>query len=53
LRDVLSDPHVGSFGVIAIALQLLAKLVLLRDLDAVFWLVPLPWRRGSGLWSGH
>lgn len=29
LREVLADPHVGSFGVTAIALQLLAKLVLL------------------------
>ncbi|WP_037472571.1 adenosylcobinamide-GDP ribazoletransferase, partial [Sphingobium sp. ba1] len=29
LRAVLSDPHVGSFGVVAIALQLIAKLVLL------------------------
>lgn len=30
LRAVLADPHMGSFGVIAIALQLIAKLVLLR-----------------------
>lgn len=29
LREVLADPHVGSFGATAIALQLLAKLVLL------------------------
>ncbi|WP_260925263.1 adenosylcobinamide-GDP ribazoletransferase [Novosphingobium sp. 9] len=30
LRAVLADPHVGSFGVTAIALQLIAKLVLLH-----------------------
>jgi len=32
LRAVLSDPHVGSFGVVAIALQLIAKLILLHTL---------------------
>jgi adenosylcobinamide-GDP ribazoletransferase len=32
LLAVLADPHVGSFGVTAIALQLLAKLVLLHGL---------------------
>ena len=32
LRAVLSDPHVGSFGVGAIVLQLIAKLVLLHAL---------------------
>jgi adenosylcobinamide-GDP ribazoletransferase len=30
LHAVLADPHIGSFGVVAIVLQLLAKLVLLR-----------------------
>ena len=30
LSAVLADPHIGSFGVVAIVLQLLAKLVLLR-----------------------
>ncbi len=30
LSAVLADPHIGSFGVVAITLQLLAKLVLLR-----------------------
>jgi adenosylcobinamide-GDP ribazoletransferase len=30
LSAVLSDPHIGSFGATAIALQLIAKLVLLR-----------------------
>lgn len=34
LPAVLADPHVGSFGVTAIALQLLAKLVLLHGLIA-------------------
>jgi adenosylcobinamide-GDP ribazoletransferase len=32
LRAVLSDPHVGSFAVVAIALQLAAKLVLIHAL---------------------
>jgi adenosylcobinamide-GDP ribazoletransferase len=32
LSAVLADPHIGSFGVTAIALQLLAKLVLLHQL---------------------
>ncbi|MEJ2458644.1 MAG: adenosylcobinamide-GDP ribazoletransferase [Novosphingobium sp.] len=30
LSAVLADPHIGSFGVTAIALQLIAKLILLR-----------------------
>ena len=30
LSAVLADPHIGSFGVVAIVLQLLAKLILLR-----------------------
>ncbi|MDZ3831473.1 MAG: adenosylcobinamide-GDP ribazoletransferase [Sphingopyxis sp.] len=34
LRAVLADPHVGSFGVTAIALQIAAKLVLLHALIA-------------------
>jgi len=32
---VLRDPHIGAFGVMAIALQLIAKLVLLADLSGV------------------
>src|SRR3546814_8049336 len=32
LLGVLGDPHVGSFAVVAIALQLIAKLVLLHAL---------------------
>lgn len=37
LSAVLADPHIGSFGVVAIGLQLLAKLVLLR-----LWLEACP-----------
>lgn len=39
LRAVLADPHVGSFGAVAIALQLIAKLVLLHALvERSLWL---------------
>lgn len=41
LLAVLADPHVGSFGVTAIALQLLCKLVLLHGLLEHGWFVPL------------
>lgn len=47
LLEVMKDPHIGSFGVIVIVLQLLAKLVLLyllaRDGDtlALLGLIPL------------
>ncbi|MCJ2183973.1 adenosylcobinamide-GDP ribazoletransferase [Novosphingobium sp. 1949] len=34
LRAILADPHIGSFGAIAIALQVVAKLVLLHALVA-------------------
>lgn len=56
ISGVLADPHIGSFGVTAIALQLAAKLVLLRlVLDApsfgalvavpvIARIGPLPWR---------
>ncbi|HKY82307.1 MAG TPA: adenosylcobinamide-GDP ribazoletransferase [Sphingobium sp.] len=37
LSVVLADPHIGSFGVVAIVLQMLAKLVLLR-----LWAEQLP-----------
>ena len=65
LLAVMADPHVGSFGVVAIVLQLLAKLVLLHALfEGAWWAVvlvpfaarigPLGWARwlpplGSGL----
>lgn len=53
---VLSDPHVGSFAVVTIALQLLAKLVLLHALlDAqafvVIALIPFAARIGPLVWS--
>jgi len=53
---VLSDPHVGSFAVVTIALQLLAKLVLLHALlDAQAFvaiaLIPFAARIGPLVWS--
>jgi adenosylcobinamide-GDP ribazoletransferase len=55
-QEVLRDPHIGSFGVIAIALQLLAKLSLLANLSAgpKIWallLVPAWARLGTLVWS--
>jgi adenosylcobinamide-GDP ribazoletransferase len=41
LRAVLADPHVGSFAVVAIALQLIAKLVLVHALFGAAPLLPL------------
>lgn len=41
LFAVLADPHVGSFGVVAVVLQLLAKLVLLHGLIAAGAIAPL------------
>ncbi|WP_156842540.1 adenosylcobinamide-GDP ribazoletransferase [Novosphingobium aquimarinum] len=41
LREVLSDPHVGTFAVVVIALQLAAKLVLLKCVVDVAPLWPL------------
>lgn len=55
--EVLRDPHVGSFGVIAIVLQLIAKLVLLAQLPdgwatlAALVLVPAWARWGTQVWS--
>ena len=56
LRAVLADPHVGSFGVVAIALQLIAKLVLLHALIEVallplLALVPAVARIAPLLWT--
>lgn len=45
ISEVLADPHIGSFGVTAIVLQLLSKLVLLRlvvDLPSSAALVAVP-----------
>jgi len=54
--EVLRDPHVGAFGVMAIALQLIAKLVLLSELAMSQTLVALilipAWARwGTQVWS--
>lgn len=38
---VLADPHIGSWGVIAIVVQLLAKLVLLHAVILAGWLWPV------------
>lgn len=56
LRAVLADPHVGSFAVVAIGLQLAAKLVLLRILldlapPASVVLVPFAARIGPLAWT--
>lgn len=55
-HEVLRDPHIGSFGAIAIALQLLAKLLLLADvaMSQKIWailLVPAWARLGTLIWS--
>ncbi|MGE4321629.1 MAG: adenosylcobinamide-GDP ribazoletransferase [Sphingobium sp.] len=57
LRAVLADPHVGSFGVVAIVLQLMAKLVLLYALlkhdggALALLLIPFAARIGPLLWT--
>lgn len=56
LSAVLADPHVGSFGVVAIALQLIAKLILLHSaIEAqLFWpliLIPFAARIGPLVWT--
>jgi adenosylcobinamide-GDP ribazoletransferase len=56
LSAVLADPHIGSFGVVAIILQLVAKLLLLRlaldgpDLPALL-LIPALARTGPIVWA--
>ncbi len=54
LLAVMADPHVGSFGVVAITLQLIAKLVLLHALGPV-WpaliLIPFAARIGPLFWT--
>lgn len=37
LLTVMADPHIGSFGVVAIALQLVAKLVLIHAIAPFGW----------------
>ncbi len=56
LSAVLADPHIGSFGVTAIALQLVAKLVLLdaalaREPAWLLVLVPAVARLGPLVWT--
>nr|WP_246623598.1 adenosylcobinamide-GDP ribazoletransferase [Sphingomonas colocasiae] len=56
LLAVLADPHVGSLGVVAIVLQLVAKLVLLRaaiEAHLIFALILLPFaaRIGPLAWT--
>ena len=55
LSAVLTDPHIGSFGVVAIVLQLLAKLILLRLCAERFLRSsssPCPSSPGSVRWHG-
>ena len=56
LLAVLGDPHAGSFAVVAIALQLIAKLVLLhalldREAFVAVALIPFAARIGPLVWS--
>src|SRR3546814_16995583 len=56
LLGVLGDPHVGSFAVVAIALQLIAKLVLLhalieREAFVAALLIHFAARIGPLVWS--
>ncbi len=56
LLAVLGDPHAGSFAVVAIALQLIAKLVLLhaaidRGMFVAIALIPFAARIGPLIWS--
>jgi adenosylcobinamide-GDP ribazoletransferase len=55
LLAVMADPHVGSFGVVAIVLQLLAKIVLLHSVAGEGWLavvlVPFAARMGPLVWA--
>ncbi|MCW4461049.1 adenosylcobinamide-GDP ribazoletransferase [Sphingomonas sp. BT-65] len=55
LLAVMADPHIGSFGVIAITLQLAAKLVLLHLLSPAQWLalllIPAVARIGPLVWT--
>ncbi|WP_156678203.1 adenosylcobinamide-GDP ribazoletransferase [Sphingomonas profundi] len=56
LLAVLADPHVGSFGVVTIGIQLLAKLILIhaiagRGLLPVLIVIPCVARMGPLLWT--
>jgi adenosylcobinamide-GDP ribazoletransferase len=57
-QEVLRDPHVGVFGATAMALQMIAKLVLLAAIaragpaaPALFFLIPAWARWGTLVWS--
>lgn len=54
LLAVMADPHVGSFGVVALALQLIAKLILLHLIPPNQWtallLIPAVARIGPLVW---
>ncbi|WP_312488343.1 adenosylcobinamide-GDP ribazoletransferase [Sphingomonas sp.] len=55
LLSVMADPHIGSFGVVALVMQLLAKLVLLHHGPIGGWamiaLIPAAARTGPLLWA--
>lgn len=55
LLAVMADPHIGSFGVVAIVMQLLAKLVLLHAVAPAGWAmlagVPFAARIGPLFWA--
>ena len=58
MRAAMADPHVGSFGVVAIGLQLIAKLVVLHAVLAIgpsWLLVPIPFvaRIGPLVWARY
>ncbi len=55
LLAVMADPHIGSFGVVAIVSQLLAKLVLLHLISPLAWpvvvVIPFAARIGPLFWA--
>ena len=55
LLAVMADPHIGSFGVVAIAGQMIAKLVLLHAAGPAGWwaliLIPFAARMGPLVWA--
>ncbi len=55
LLSVMADPHIGSFGVVALVTQILAKLVLLHHVPPNGWawiaLIPAAARIGPLVWA--
>ena len=50
LLAVMKDPHIGGFGVVAVALQIAAKLVLIAHVPSLFAVVLIPaWGRWGAL----